>query len=569
MAIQENRTEKRGKKAGKTSGVQNFVVQGSILAAAGIIVRLIGMVYRIPLIDIIGQEGNGYYTSAYSVYSILLIISSYSLPTAVSKMVAGRLAVGQYRNSSRILKAAFLYATIVGGIAALALWFGADWFAAMLGMPFCSYALRTLAPTVWVMAYLGVLRGYFQGHGTMIPTAFSQILEQIVNAAVSIGAASWLMKKGLEANLVYGETEYSSAFGAAGGTIGTGAGAAIALLFFLVMLFSYRPIMRRQNRRDRTGKRDRYGRIFAVMTLTILPIVLSSTLYNISSVLDNYLFAQGLRKMGQEGQMAELWGVFGEYHLLFNIPVALANSLSSSLIPSLAQAAAMRQRKQMIRRTQTAIRFTMIIAIPAAVGLMVLSDPICNLLFASHDNTLLVKLMWAGSAAVVFFSLSTVTNAILQGSNHMNVPLVNSGIALIPHIISLILFQQVMGLGIYSVVYSNILFAFCVCVLNSIAIRRHLRYRQEYKKTFLVPIFASAVMGAAAYGVSAGIRAILPEAVAQGRLGLAAAVVISIGIAVAVYGVILLKAGGFSRDEIREMPMGTKILRIAVKLHLM
>ena len=116
----------------KSSKAQNFVVQGSILAVAGIIVRLIGMLYRIPLIEIIGQEGNGYYTSAFSVYSILLIVSSYSLPTAVSKMVAGRIAVGQYKNSHRILKAALIYATVVGAAAALVLWLGADLFARLL-----------------------------------------------------------------------------------------------------------------------------------------------------------------------------------------------------------------------------------------------------------------------------------------------------------------------------------------------------------------------------------------------------------------------------------------------------
>ena len=262
----------------------NFVVQGSILAIAGIIVRLIGMLYRIPLIEIIGTEGNGYYTSAFSVYSILLIVSSYSLPTAVSKMVAGRIAVGQYKNSQKILKAALIYATVVGALAGAVLWFGADLFAQLLGMPFCRYALKTLAPTVWIMAYLGVLRGYFQGHGTMVPTAVSQLFEQIVNAVVSIGAASWLVKKGLEADLVYGETEYASSFGAAGGTLGTGAGAAIALAFFLLLLFLYRPVMRRQLKKDKTGREDSFGKIAAVLTITILPIVLSSTVYNISSV---------------------------------------------------------------------------------------------------------------------------------------------------------------------------------------------------------------------------------------------------------------------------------------------
>ena len=546
----------------------NFVVQGSILAIAGIIVRLIGMLYRIPLIEIIGTEGNGYYTSAFSVYSILLIVSSYSLPTAVSKMVAGRIAVGQYKNSQKILKAALIYATVVGALAGAVLWFGADLFAQLLGMPFCRYALKTLAPTVWIMAYLGVLRGYFQGHGTMVPTAVSQLFEQIVNAVVSIGAASWLVKKGLEADLVYGETEYASSFGAAGGTLGTGAGAAIALAFFLLLLFLYRPVMRRQLKKDKTGREDSFGKIAAVLTITILPIVLSSTVYNISSVLDNYLFASGLLALGEEDQMAALWGVFGEYHLLFNIPVALANALSSSLIPALANAAAMRDRKAAVQRTRTAIRFSMIIAIPAAVGLSVLAEPICNLLFASHDNELLIKLMVAGSAAVVFFSLSTMTNAILQGTNHMSAPLIHSAIALIPHVLFLVIFQRVMGLGIYSVVYSNVLFALVVCILNQLAIRKYLRYRQEYKKTFLVPIACSAIMGFAAFGAYTAIYSLLPEGMASGRLGIILALCPAILAAVLIYGVLLLRFGGFSDKELKEMPMGTRLLGAARKLHL-
>ena len=394
------------------------------------------------------------------------------------------------------------------------------------------------------------------------------MFEQIVNAVVSIGAASWLVKKGLEADLVYGETEYASSFGAAGGTLGTGAGAAIALAFFLLLLFLYRPVMRRQLKKDKTGREDSFGKIAAVLTITILPIVLSSTVYNISSVLDNYLFASGLRALGEEDQMAALWGVFGEYHLLFNIPVALANALSSSLIPALANAAAMRDRKAAVQRTRTAIRFSMIIAIPAAVGLSVLAEPICNLLFASHDNELLIKLMVAGSAAVVFFSLSTMTNAILQGTNHMSAPLIHSAIALIPHVLFLVIFQRVMGLGIYSVVYSNVLFALVVCILNQLAIRKYLRYRQEYKKTFLVPIACSAIMGFAAFGAYTAIYSLLPEGMASGRLGIILALCPAILAAVLIYGVLLLRFGGFSDKELKEMPMGTRLLGAARKLHL-
>ncbi len=509
----------------------NFVIQGSILAAAGIVVRLIGLIYRIPLIAIIGDEGNGYYTSAFSIYSILLIVSSYSLPTAVSKLVSARIARGQYCNSRRILKASMIYAAGVGGIAAGALWMGADFFAGAMKMPYSSFALRTLAPTVWVMAFLGVLRGYFQGTGTMVPTAISQILEQIVNAAVSIGAAWILFREGHKADLVFGNDSLAYSYGAGGGTIGTGAGALIAL----------------------------------VLSVTIFPIVLSSTVYNISSVLDNFFFGQGMDKLGKGNLIAAQWGIFGKYHTLFMIPVAIANALSSSLIPSLSRAVASRDKGQVLNKVSTAIRFSMLIAIPSTVGLMVLSAPINNLLFHSANAELLIQITVYGASAVVFYSLSTVTNAILQGINHMKTPLKNSAIALGLHIVLLLAMMYGLKSGIYAVVLSNIFFAVVVCVLNARAIRRYLNYRQEYRKTFLLPGLSSLLMGMAAAGVSKGLESVLPG----GRLWLAVQVICAVGAAVAVYGVCLLKFGAVDEDELYAMPKGRKLTRIAKRLRLL
>lgn len=576
----ENKKDSRSKNQGQTGDISarpktarprpkksgaNFVVQGSILAAAGIIVRLIGLVYRIPLIAIIGDEGNGYYTSAFSIYSIMLIVSSYSLPTAVSKLVSARIARGQYWNSRRILKASMIYAACVGGIAAGALWMGADFFAGAMKMPYSSIALRTLAPTVWVMAFLGVLRGYFQGTGTMVPTAISQILEQIVNAAVSIGAAWYLYREGHKADLVRGNDSLAFAYGAAGGTIGTGAGALIALVFCGFLMLSFRRILRRQCRRDKRGPTESYGQIGGLLTVTIFPIVLSSTVYNISSVLDNFIFGQGMDKLGHTEQIAAQWGIFGKYHTLFMIPVAIANALSSSLIPSLSRAVASRDRGQVLNKVSTAIRFSMLIAIPSTAGLMVLSAPINTLLFHSANAELLIQITVAGASAVAFYSLSTVTNAILQGINHMKTPLKNSAIALGLHVLLLLAMMYGLKWGIYAVVISNIFFALVVCFLNARAIRRYVNYRQEYKKTFVLPLLSSLIMGIAAFGVSRGLEAVLPG----GRLWLALQVIGAVGTAVVVYGVCLLKLKAVDEDELYAMPMGRKLTRIAKRRRLL
>jgi stage V sporulation protein B len=479
-------------------------------------------------------------------------------------MVAVRLARKEYNNSIKVLKVSLFYGTVVGGLGAAVLWFGADLFANdFLKMPYTSYALKTLAPTILIIAYLGVFRGYFQGIGTMLPTAISQILEQIVNAVISIYAAAMLFQEGLRSNALYGSTQYSYAFGAAGGTIGTGAGALAGLLFLLFILFSYRPVMKRQSRRDRSGYLETYGGLSAVLIMTVLPIVFSSVAYNISIVVDNSIYGISMASMGMGApEIAANWGIYsGKYRLLFNIPVAIANSLASALIPSLSQAVAERSRPQIIRKISMVIRFSMIIAIPSTVGLTVLAGPICNLLFSRSDNISLIKMMIYGSSAVVFFSLSTVTNAVLQGINHMKTPLRNAIISLILHVGILWVMLYPLKMGIYGVLYSNILFALTMCLLNGFSIRRYLNYRQEIKKTFFLPTLAAGIMGAVCYGVYFLVHAVSKHNI----LGVLAAV----AVAVIVYGVLLLKFQCVDESELNGFPGGRKLAGIARKYHLL
>lgn len=543
----------------RTSG-NNFVLQGSLLAVAGILVRLIGMVYRIPLSAIISEEGNGYYTSAFSIYTLLLILSSYSMPTAISKLISQNLAARRYKNTERILRVSFVYASIMGAVMAFVLFFGADAIAGALKKPFAAYALRALAPTVWIMAYLGLLRGYFQGMGNMIPTAISQILEQIANAIFSVLMAYLLFAKGKEANLLYNNTEYSYAFGAMGGAIGTGVGAFIALLFFL-MLYSYqRPRLRKRARKD-SSMVESYERSALLLFSTMVPILISSTVYNISSVLDDYFYSSIMTKLEvPTKQIVMEWGIFGEYHILFNIPVALANALSSSLIPSLTAAVASHDRKKTIGQIQTSIRFSMLIAVPCTVGMCILADPLCRMLFPGKNVMLLINLTRIGALAVLFYSLSTISNAILQGLGHLNLPLKHSLISLVFHLASLLLLLYAKT-GIYGVVISNILFAIMMCILNQAAIKRHTRFSIAWGKTIGYPILASCIMGIFAYGCYFLIHLLLPESIEKGRIGSALSLLPAIFVAVILYFGSLLKMNAFSREDLDEMPMGGRLKR--------
>ena len=562
----------------------NFIVQGSILAIAGILCRIIGMLYRIPLVDIIGTIGNGYYTSAYSIYNILLIVSSYSLPTAMSKIVSVRLAKGRVQDVRRVLRVAFIYSTIVGAVMCAVMYFGAGAIASFMDKPFCEYVLRTLAPTIWIMAYLGLLRGYFQGTGNMMPTAISQIIEQIVNAIVSLVMAYILFGYGEKANYIYGETDFSYAYGAAGGTIGTGAGALVALLFFILLLFLYgidmpeeRSVSLQRGSRGAIAERQRrraarpesYGHITRTLLVTLLPILISSCVYNISTVLDDFIFSNAMTAIGLGSSVVLLWGIFGEYHILFNVPVAISNALSSSVIPSLTNAAAERNKKLVVSKIRMSIRFTMLIAIPATVGMIVLAEPICNLLFNTEDNATLIRVVMIGAVAVVFYSLSTITTGILQGLGHLSEPLRNSAIALVLHVGVLIFLLYIPKLGIYAVILSNIFFAIIVCILNSACIHRHVRYRQNGKKTYALPLIAALIMGAICFLTHKGMLLLLPDSLEKGRIGLALIVGVCMFVAVLVYFIALLLLRAFNKAELLQMPMGARVYRLARTIGLM
>ena len=396
----------------------------------------------------------------------------------------------------------------------------------------------------------------------MIPTAISQIFEQVINAVISVVAAGVLFKIGLDSNRVYNTTGYPQAFGAAGGTIGTGAGALAALLFMLLLFSIYWPVVNRKKRRDRSRRTDSYGDISVTFLFTVVPVIISSAVYNINAVVDNSIMAYGMEALGRGKEFLSLWGIYNnKYMLLVHVPLAMANSLSSSLIPSLSGAVARKEKGAVIAKTSLAIRFAMLIAIPSAVGLTVLSAPINNLLFKSGDNTEAIRMLITGSAAVIFLCMSTVTNAILQGINHMNVPVRNAFISLILHIGVLYLMLMVFKMGIYSMVFANIAFAVFMCILNAIAIRRYLNYRQEIVKTFLLPAVASAFMGAAAFGVYKGVTLIIKS----NLLGTIFAVLA----AIAVYGVLLIKLRCVDEEELYSMPGGTKVIRLSRKLHLM
>jgi stage V sporulation protein B len=542
---------------------KNFLVQGSILAIAGVITKIIGLVYRIPLMNIVGDEGMGYYNVAFSIYTVALMLTSYSLPLAVSKLVSARIAVGQYKNAYKVFKGALAFAIAAGGLVALIIFFGADFIASgLMSMDMSAYALRVLGPCIFVVALLGVFRGFFQGMGSMVPTAISQVLEQVVNAIASIAGAYMLLQAGKNVATRMSDESYGPAYAAAGGTIGTIAGAFFALILLVAIFFAYKKIFKRQMRRDRSKKTEHYQLIFKVLLATIAPVILSATVYNISDFLDSAIFNKIMAMQGySKVEYASLLGMFGgQFTTLINVPTSISSALAASLIPSLVMTAQTGSRKQIHNKIDLVTRFTMLIAIPCAVGFVVLAKPILDLLFYTQDNTKPALMLQIGAISVIFFCLSTVTTAVIQGLDDMVTPVKNSAIALVVHVISLFLMMVIFHWNIYAVVMSKTIFALVNTILNDHSLRLQVGYVQETRRTFMIPLIASAIMGVVTVVVHLVFELFAGERIAT---------VIAVLAAVVTYAAALLLTGGITEAEMREMPMGTKLVTVCKKLHLL
>lgn len=536
----------------------DFLKQGGILALASIIVRFIGMIYRIPMSNILGEEGNGIYAVAFEIYDVVLIISSYSLPLAMSKIISAQQALGQHKATGKTFKVALTFAIISGGIFASALFFGASFIEKNIYPEYTGVQipLRVLAPTIFIVALLGVFRGFFQGKKTMMPTAISQIVEQITNAIVSVLASFLFMKWNID-NIE------QAAWGAAGGTLGTCLGAASALLIVMFIYWLYKPVKKRQERLDRNRKTKSSAYFFFVLIMTILPVVLSQTVYNISGLIDYKVFGWASKTAGvDEYTIKSMIGVYSsKYRLLCSVPIAISTAVSSSMIPSAVAAFTSGDKEQLKYNISSSVKFNMIVAIPCAFGFVMLGQPIVKLLFPSSNYVLGGRMLMAGSLAIVFYALSNITGGALQSINKMRMPVIHSFFSLIIHIALVIVLLLFTDLGVYSLIIGNVTFPIVVYILNMIKIKKYIKdYKQEFVKTFLSPIGASVWMSICIVITYSAVGLVVESNIIRTLLSLC--------VGVFVYFVVLLLLKGLNKREMFDLPMGRKLYVFASKLHL-
>ena len=539
----------------KKENNNTLVKNATFLMVAALISKIIGMLYKSPLTTLIGRESFACFQFAQNAYFILLMIASFSIPQAVSKIMSERIAFKRYRDAQRVFKGALLYAVIAGGIAALDCIFGASLLVPD-NMANARLALQMLAPTIFVSGILGVFRGYFQAYRNMLPTSISQILEQIAVATVALLASGFMVHHFANA----GEDTLQR-WSAAGATMGTGAGVCTAFLF---MLFVYRvnhKTIAKKIKNDRVSVNESYRSIMKIILLIAAPIILSAFIYNVNGYINGVMYTSILGWKGVSNSLVKQnYAEYGFFMTLINIPLTLASTAPTSMMPEVSAQYAIGDLEETKRKIDQATWIAMLISIPASVGLAVLAQPVTRLIFPSTEGVA-GQLMVIGVITVILNSTSNISNGVLQAIGKANIPMINAAISLGVDIVFLALVLVFTNMGIYAVVLAMVVYALVMCVLNDRALKKYLGYKNPWRSAYFVPILASIPMGIVAVAVYKLVYAVIGSNFIS--------LIPSIVLAMVVYFVGYLVVAKPKKEDLAALPGGTRLAQVAQKLKIL
>ena len=546
----------------------SFFGGAAILTASVIIVKLIGALYKIPLGGILTDAAFADFNTAYNIYSLLIIISTGGLPVALSKMVSEANALGRRNQVKKVFSLALATFCVLGTVSFCIMAFFHNQLAELMNDKQAAYSILALSPAVFFICPMSAMRGYFQGHAQMTPTAVSQVIEALCKLVIGLALAS-AFKNSLE----------DEAMAAAGAILGVSVG---CLLGAVYMYFCYR-----RHARSQPGSSDQPEDSKAILTTLArlaIPITLSSSIIALTNILDTSILLGRLQDALSmtEAAARELKGVYDKALTLYNLPASFMVPLTASVIPHVSAALKVKRRRQAAQISETALRTTALLALPAGVGLFVLGEPIIQLLYASTDVALAGWMLSVLGIASISVCFMLVSNSVLQAYQMVALPMATTVIGCALKLAVGYLLIGNPDIGIRGGAISTVACFWLIALLDLFIISRVLPPSLSLARVFLKPAVSAAAMGLTAWAVHGLVskallalklflavdkttgELLLTESGAfiLSRTGTALAVFGAIGVAAIVYFALILLTKAISREDLALLPKGDKIARI-------
>ncbi len=510
----------------------SFLGGAAILAAAIVVVKVIGAFFKIPIVNILG-DGYADFSNAYNIYALLLTVSTAGLPVALSKMVAAADALGREGQVRRIFRVSLAVFATLGLASFLVMFFGNAWLAELLHDTKAAQSIRYLAPAVVCVSLLSSFRGYAQGHSHMTPSAVSQVIEAAGKLLIGLPLAYLSVRAGQA-------DDQAAAMAILGVTLGS----ALALAYMVIQYALHR------RRLDDPQSAGAPGDILRELLVIAVPITLTSSAVSIINLIDSALVQGQLQSaLGlSEDQSRNLYTAYSGVMTIYNLPSSLILSITASIIPAVSSALARGRRADASRVVRAAYHITALLVFPMGVGMCVLATPIVELLLHRLDPQVSGPLLAVLGIASIFVCLVAVSHAIMQAHGFQHLPVLIMSVAGVVKILvnyNLVPFISINGAPIGTLCCFGL-----ACVLDFVVILRIVPKPPNFFRLFFGPALAAGVMALAAWGV---------HALLHGLLGNTLATVLAILAAVAVYGALVVCLRLLSRDELRLMPKGDKL----------
>lgn len=528
-----------------------FLKNAAILSVAGIFVRGLGAVYRIPLARIAGDEITGLYQMAYPIYSTLLAISISGPPIAIAKMVAERVAKRRYKAAQQVFRLALLTLGAVGLVSSLLLALLAPYLVhQVLGDERAIWSLLAMAPAIFIISLVAALRGYFQGLQRLFPYAIGQMLEQVVRVGIALGAGLFLLRSGKPEAVVAGGISSGVSFG--------------GLMGLTVLIIAYtrlRPMITRNFQQDR-GHFDHPGKVIREFAALAIPIAIGGVVLPLMQLIDAGVVPRRLLAAGFT--QAEATGLYGQLSgmatPLINLPQMFTVALVASLIPSIAEAMSLGRKQVMQQRSGLALKLAMLFNLPAAIGLSVLATPICLMLYGPTTGAGVGRPLSVLAYVVAFLALQQTTSGVLQGLGKTHIPVINLFLGAAVKLACTYVLTAIPSLNIRGSALATVVGFIVSSTLNFRAMRRVSGIKVNFGQVFIRPLLATAGMGlTAAYSY----RWLV------GSLSSNLATLVAIALAISVYGVLVLLVGALTAQEMASIPkVGRPLSRLLLRLHL-